>query len=109
MYFNNIFENQIFSLHICLCTPKNKAFFEMRLLNANLKCTCTQNLRECLTFSHCAVRDIFARARKGFMTKMVWRPRCTNLIDLIVGTYVKSLKALLPLHRSHTCVEAMRS
>ena len=55
MDFNNFFENQIFSLHICLCTPKNKAFFEMRLLNANLKCTCTQNLRECLTFSHCAL------------------------------------------------------
>ena len=63
MDFNNFFENQIFSLHICLCTPKNKAFFEMRLLNANLKCTCTQNLRKCLTFSHCAMAD--KRGRGG--------------------------------------------
>ena len=67
MDLNNFFENQIFSLHICLCTPKNKAFFEMWLLNANLKCTCTQNLHECLTFSHCA---LFAKSftQKQYMS-----------------------------------------
>ena len=31
------------------------------------------------------------------MTKMVWRPRCQDLLDLIVGTYMKSLKAPLSL------------
>ena len=40
MDFNNFFENQIFSLHICLCTPKNIAFFEMWLLNANVPKIC---------------------------------------------------------------------
>ena len=57
MNFNNIFENQIFSLHICLCTPKSIAFFEMWLFNANLNCKCTQNLRECPIFLHCALRS----------------------------------------------------
>ena len=44
------------------------------------------------------VGDIFARARKGFMTKMVWTARCRDIIDLIAGTYVKSLKAALVLN-----------
>ena len=43
------------------------------------------------------VRDIAARARKGFMTTMALRPRCQDLLDLMVGTYVKSLKAPPPL------------
>ena len=29
----------------------------MWLLNANFNCTCTQNLRKCPTFSHCALRE----------------------------------------------------
>ena len=43
------------------------------------------------------LRDLFAHARKGFMKKMVGRPRYRDLIDLIVYTYVKSLKAPLRL------------
>ena len=42
------------------------------------------------------LRDLFAFARKGFMKKLVWRPRYR---DLIVYTYVKSLKAPLPLEK----------
>ena len=48
-------------------------------------------------FKPSTVRYLAARARKGIMTKMVRRPRYRDLIDLIVGTYVKSLKAPLPL------------
>ena len=40
---------------MCLFTLQNIAFFEMWLLNANLNCTGIQNLRECPTFSHCAI------------------------------------------------------
>ena len=47
--FNNIFENQIISLHISLCTPKSIAFFEMWLVNANLNHIYTQNLCDCPT------------------------------------------------------------
>ena len=37
------------------------------------------------------VRDLFAHAKKGLMKKMILRPGCQNIIDLIAGTYVKSL------------------
>ena len=47
------------------------------------------------------VRDLFASARKGFMTKRILRHGCQDMIDLIATTYVKSLKVTLPL--SHTC------
>ena len=43
------------------------------------------------------LRDLAGLARKGFMTKTAWRPRFQDLLDLIVGTYVKSLKAPPPL------------
>ena len=73
MDFNNIFENQIFSLHIYLCTPKSIAFFEMWLLNANLNCTYNQNLRECPTFSHCAlansIHNIYTEKSENYLNR----------------------------------------
>ena len=42
------------------------------------------------------LRDLAAPARKSFMKKTASRPRYQDLLDLIVGTYVKSLKAPLP-------------
>ena len=50
MDFSNNFQNQFFGLHVCLCTPKNTGFLDMWVLNANLNCIFTQNLRECKNF-----------------------------------------------------------
>ena len=54
-----------------------------------------QNKKTARALTLGTVRDLFACARKGFMTKTVWRPRSQKLIVLIFGTYVKSLKAPL--------------
>ena len=53
------------------------------------------------------VGDLCARAGKGFMTKMVSRPSCRNLINLIIGTYVKSLKAPLPFTKTPSFFDDM--
>ena len=40
------------------------------------------------------MRDHFDCARKGFVKKMIFRAGCPDIIDLIAGTYVKSLASL---------------
>ena len=88
MDFNNIFENQIFSLHICLCTPKSIAFFEMWLFNANLNCTCTQNLLECPTFSHCALLHLVAKIRHLILNFCCPTPNfCAVIFQTFAGLF----------------------
>ena len=85
-----LFENQIFSLHICLCTLKNIAVCEMLLLNANLNCICTQNLCNCPTFSHSALIHIsfvwlFRQQKKPYHCQYI--PNCNPPLYVAISFY----------------------
>ena len=89
------------NLKIISITNQGDFLKAILLVRGDLHCVVSHNLnfgnKTARALKPGSVRDLFARARKGFMAKRILRHGCQDMIDLIARTYMKSLKVPLPL------------